>query len=141
MRVPAANAMLPSNRWAGIITISGEHLSDDHLEAAGVPPDPPVVGTGGGREFSRKILDDLPEIHFAPCRRDFLNAAGELISAHDDIGAIVLECTNMSPDASDIRRMTGLPVHSICTLVCRLQSGLEPQHFPIQLDDPVRPTN
>lgn len=141
MQVPAANAMLPSNRRTGIITISSEHLSDDHLEAAGVPLDTPVVGTEGGREFSRKILDDLPEIDFALCRTDLLNAAKELMSSHDDIGAIVLECTNMAPYAADIRKLTGLPVYSIYTLVCWLQSGLVPQHFPVQLDDPVRPTN
>ena len=139
MQVAAANAMLPTNKRTGIITISSGHLSDDHLEAAGVPLDTPVVGTEGAREFPRKILDDLPETDFALCRTDVLNAAKELMSSYDDIGAIMLECTNMAPYAADIRKITGLPVHSTCTLVCWLQPGLVPRHLPVQLDDPVRP--
>ena len=137
MQVPAVNAMLPTDQRAGVITISKEHLTEDHLNAAGVPQDTPIVGTEGGREFSRKILEDLPEIDFALCRMDLLDAARELTSSHDDVGAIVLECTNMVPYAADIRKMTGLPVYSIYTLVCWLQSGLIPRRFPHQLDDPV----
>ncbi len=141
MQVPFVNSMLPSSKRAGIITISKEHLTEDHLAAAGVPLDTPMVGTEGGREFAHKILDDLPEIDFDMCREDLLDAARELVYSHDNIGAIVLECTNMTPYAADIRKLTGLPVYSIYTLVCWLQSGLVPRSFPVQLDDPVRPRN
>ncbi len=141
MQVPVANSLLPSGRRAGIITISKEHLTEDHLEAAGVPLDTPVVGTESGREFSRKILNDLPEIDFELCRQDLRDAAFELTSHHDDIGAIVLECTNMTPYAAEIRKITGLPVYSAYTLVCWLRSGFVPRSFPFQLDDPVHPRN
>ncbi len=139
MQVPMVNAMLPEGKRAGIITISREHLSDDHLAAAGVPLDTPIVGTEGGREFTRKILDDLPEIDFAACHEDLRDAAVEMMRDHDRIGAIVLECTNMAPYAPEIRKMTGVPVFSIYTHVCWLQSAQVPRHFDHRLDDPVHP--
>lgn len=137
MQVSTVNAMLPRSKRAAILTISKEHLSPGHLEAAGVPLDTPIVGTESGREFTRKILDDLPEIDFSICRQDLRNAAYELVENYDDLGAVVLECTNMAPYAADIRKITGLPVYSIYSLVTWLHSGLVPRRFPNQLDDPV----
>ena len=43
-----------------------------------------------------------------------------------NVGAIVLECTNMAPYADDIRRATGLPVFSILTLINWFQASLSP---------------
>lgn len=138
MQIPAINALLPTGKKAGILTISQEHLSEDHLVAANVPLDTPIAGTDGGREFSRKILDDQPEIDFALCQDDLLDAAKGLVESHRDIGAVVLECTNMVPFAADIRKATGLPVFSIYTHICWLQSGLLPRQFTFHLHDPRR---
>ncbi len=136
MQVPMVNSMLGGDKRAGIITISKEHLTDEHLRLARVPLDTPIVGTEGGREFTHKILDDLPEIDFALCQEDLKDAANDMVSNHKDVGAIVLECTNMAPYANDIRKITHLPVFSIYTHICWLQSGLVPRRFPFHLDDP-----
>lgn len=136
MQVPMVNNMLGGEKRAGIITISKEHLTDEHLRIANVPLDTPIIGTEGGREFTHKILDDLPEIDFDLCKEDLKDAARDMVAKHKDVGAIVLECTNMAPYAADIREITRLPVYSIYTHICWLQSGLVPRRFPFQLDDP-----
>ena len=43
--------------------------------------------------------------------------ARRLVADHPEIGAIVLECTNMPPFRADIQHATGLPVFDITTLV------------------------
>ena len=136
MQIPLVNAMLPAGKRAGVLTISSETLERDHLAAAGAPLDTPVAGTGEDSEFTHKILDDLPAIDFALCREEVCDAARSLLSAHQDVGAIVLECTNMAPFAADIRKLTGLPVYSIYSHVCWLQSGLMPPRFSQNMDDP-----
>ncbi len=136
MQIPFVQAMLPSGKQVGVITISKETLTAEHLRAAGVTGDVPVVGTDSGRCFTRDVLGDQPEINFADCRLDLLDAANDLVTSHDNIGAIVLECTNMVPYAADIRRLTGLPVYSIETLVTWFQAGLVPRRYPLELDDP-----
>jgi len=136
MQTPMVNALLPAGKRAGIVTISRNTLTEEHLHAAGAPPDTAVAGTDDGRSFTRDILEDRGEIDFANARLDLLDAATELTSGHEGIGAIVLECANMEPYAADIRKLTELPVFSIHTFVNWFHAGLAPRRFPPGLDDP-----
>ena len=129
MQVPMVQSTLPPGKRVGILTISKETLTEAHLKAAKVPLDTPIVGTEGGKVFTRDILGDAPEIDFAACREDMRDAARELVAKHDDIGAIVLECTNMIPYAADIRAATGLPVYSIYNFVTWFHAGLRPRRW------------
>lgn len=135
MQVPLVQRLLPRGQRVGVLTISRETLTPAHLEAAGVALDTPVFGTDGGREFTRAILGDEPELDVAAAREDNVEAARALVAAHPDVGAIVLECTNMIPYAADIRRATGRPVSSIHTLVTWFQGSLLPPRFDTRLDD------
>ena len=49
---------------------------------------------------------------------------------------LFLECTNMTPYATDIRKLTGLPVFSIYSFVRWFHQGLVPDRFRLELDDP-----
>lgn len=136
MQVPLVERLLPPGKRVGILTVSASTLSPDHLKAAGVALDTPVVGTEGGRVFTRDILGDRPEIDFEACRLDLLDAARELVQRNPEVGGIVLECTNMVPYAADIRAATGLPVWSIYSFVSWFQAGLMPRRFAGGIDDP-----
>lgn len=135
MQAPMIAATLPPDRHVSILTISEATLTPDHLAAAGVPQGTPVVGTDGGREFTRAILGNEPELDVAASRADMLAAAEALLDKHPRTGAILLECTNMVPYAADIRAHLGLPVYSIYSFVSWFQSGLTPRRFPNGLDD------
>ncbi len=137
MQVPLVQRLLPPGRKAGILTISQQTLTAEHLQRAGVDPDTPVMGTDDGAEFSRVILNDEAELDVALARDDNVGAAQRLVSAHDDIGAIVLECTNMTPYAADIAAATGRPVFSAYDFVCWFQAGLRPVRFGDPLRCPV----
>ncbi|HEX2941979.1 MAG TPA: aspartate/glutamate racemase family protein, partial [Rhodopila sp.] len=56
IQVPWVQATLPPDKRVGIVTVSGQSLSPRHLEAAGVPPDTPIMGTENGREFFRVLI-------------------------------------------------------------------------------------
>ena len=135
MQIPMVQASLPASKRVGVLTISKSTLTKNHMLAAGASLDTVVVGTDNGRCFTRDILGDALEIDFEACRLDLLDAAAELMD-HDGIGAIVLECTNMVPFAADIRRLTGLPVYSIYSMIEWFQAGLMPRRFELDLDDP-----
>lgn len=137
MQIPVVQALLPKSKRVGVITISKANLTKEHLVAANAPIDTPIVGTDNGRAFTHGILDDQPSMDFAECRLDHLDAAKELLINFDNIGAIVLECTNMTPYAADIRKVTGLPVFSIYSFVNWFYQGLVPDRFHLELDDPT----
>jgi len=62
--------------------------------------------------------------------------AGRLVAEHPEIGAIVLECTNMPPYRADIQAATGLPSSTSprwsawCTSRCATASGRVPPDPP-----------
>ena len=135
MQVPMVRRMLPPGRRVGIVTISRATLTAKHLRAAGIAEDTPVAGTDDGGEFTQKILSDAKDIDFAAARADVIDAALRLRRAAPDLGAIVLECTNMVPYAADVRRATGLPVFSIYSYLVWFHAALMPRRFPRDLDD------
>ena len=133
MQVPMVQRLLPPGRRAGILTISADSLTEEHLRKAGVDTRTPVGGTdllpNGGREFTRAILGNELELDVEAARQDNVDAARALAARQEDLGAIVLECTNMVPYAADIRAATGLPVYSIYSFVTWFHSGLVPRRF------------
>lgn len=129
MQVELVNRLLPAGKRAGVLTVSKSALTVEHLAKAGVPAGTPVGGTEGGREFSRVLLNNELELDVEAARQDNVEAAQALVAAHADVGAIVLECTNMIPYAADIRAAVGLPVFSMASFVTWFQSGLTPQRF------------
>ncbi|KAA2213371.1 aspartate/glutamate racemase family protein [Teichococcus oryzae] len=130
MQVPWVQAMLPPGKRVGLITVSSATLTPRHLEAAGVPQDIPVVGTENGQEFFRVLIkaekDDM-DVDLA--EQDILAAGRELVAKHPEVGAIVLECTNMPPYAAALQRALGLPVYDIYSMISYFHAGIRPRDF------------
>lgn len=129
MQVAMVNSLLPRGQKAGILTISASTLSREHLKMADVPDDTPIGTTEGGREFSRVILNNEDELDVELARQDNVEAAKVLAEDNPDMGALVLECTNMTPYAADIRRAVDLPVFSMASFVTWFQSSLQPAAY------------
>ena len=129
MQVPFVQSTLPPGKRVGIVTISAKSLSRDHLVAAGVDPETPFVGTEGGREFSRAIIGNEASMDVAAAEQDILDAGADLVRRHPDIGAIVLECTNMAPYARALSAELRRPVFDIYSFVTWFHAGLAPRGF------------
>jgi hypothetical protein len=130
MQVPFLQAMLPPGQRVGIVTVSKASLTAAHLAAAGVPPDAPVAGTEDGREFFRVLIKaEKEDLDIGLAELDILEAGRALVAAHPEVGAIVLECTNMPPYAAALREAVGRPVHDVYSMVSWFQAGLRPRRF------------
>ena len=130
MQVPWVQATLPPGKRVGVVTVSGGSLTPAHLAAAGVPLDVPVVGTEGGREFFRVLIQaQAVDMDVDLAEQDILDAGRALVAAHPEVGAIVLECTNMPPYAAALREAVGLPVYDIYSMITWFQAGLRPRRF------------
>jgi len=130
MQVPWVQATLPPGKRVGVITVSKQSLTPAHLDAAGVPRDIPCVGTESGREFFRVLIRaDHQDMDIDLATQDILDAGRALVAQHPDVGAIVLECTNMPPYAAALRDALGLPVYDIYSMITWFHAGIRPRRF------------
>lgn len=129
MQAPFVQNLLPARRRVGILTVNSKVLTQAHLEAVGVDPETPIQGTEGGRELSRVLIGDEPTLDVDKARQDMLDAGDSLLAAHENIGAIVLECTNMGPYARVLAEHTDLPVFDVVSFLTWFHAGLAPRHF------------
>ncbi|MCG8617738.1 MAG: aspartate/glutamate racemase family protein [Desulfobacterales bacterium] len=136
LQVCLVNRLLGQGKRAGVITVKKASLSNDHLQAVGVPLDTPIMGVENGVEFTRAVLGDEERLDTGLATQDLVEAGLALKENHPDVGAIVLECTNMGPYAAAIRQATNLPVYSIYSFIQWFQAGLLPRPFDRQVMDP-----
>ena len=129
MQIPFIEGVLPPGKRVGVLTVSAANLTEEHLRDAGADPATPVVGTDNGSEFTRVMINDEQRLDVAAAERDILAAGDALVSGHRDIGAVLLECTNMVPYARALSERLRLPVFSIYTFVTWFHSGLAPRDF------------
>src|SRR5919198_5827693 len=121
--VPLVHRMLSPGRRVGILTVNASSLSPEHLASAGITSAVPiaVAGLEAEKEFTRVLLGDELTLDVDAARAEHVRVAQRLVAEHPDLGAIVLECTNMPPYARDIQRATGLPVLDIVSLITLVQ--------------------
>jgi hypothetical protein len=130
MQVPWVQATLPPGRRVGVVTVSASSLTPRHLEAAGAPVDTPLAGTEDGVEFFRVLIrGEKQDMDIALAARDILDAGRRLMARSPDVGAIVLECTNMPPYAHALREALGVPVYDVYSLITWLHAGIRPRAF------------
>jgi hypothetical protein len=130
--VPLVHRTLPAGQRIGIMTVNASTLTPAHLVAAGIGADVPlaVVGMETEKEFTRALLDNELELDVDLAREEHVRVARRLVAEHPDIGAIVLECTNMPPYTDDIQRETGRPVFDVLTMVTMFHSALAAGQAP-----------
>ena len=132
MMVPMVARMLGPDRSVGVLTVDSSSLGPRHLAEMGITEDVPVVVAGleKGHAFTPVLLDNELELDVDAARREHVEAARDLVERHPEVGAIVLECTNMPPYTAAIREATGLPVFDITSLIRMVHAALAPPAYP-----------
>jgi hypothetical protein len=130
LQVPMVARMLPKGKRVGILTFSAESLTLHHLAGVGIDPQTPVIGMPPTSEFQRSIREGDAAVPFDVLKNEVLDVARRMVETDSSIGAIVCECTNISPYSHEINRQLGVPVFDMVTLVHWFHRALRPQYFP-----------
>ncbi len=129
--VPMVSRMV-GGRPVGILTASRSALTERHFAGVGwSSKDFPVVIQGLQEDslFSRAHYENRPAIDFDQIRQEVVEAARRMVEEHPEVAAIVMECTNLPPYASNVQQMVDRPVFSIVTLVKMVYAALERREF------------
>ncbi|KRE24821.1 hypothetical protein ASE66_02595 [Bosea sp. Root483D1] len=129
LQVPMVERLIPASKRVGVLTYNAASLSGRYFEGVGVAADTPVVGMPQDSEFVRSIRDGDNSVPFDTLRAEVLEAAGRLLRENPNIGAIVSECTNLTPYSADIADKFGVPVYDAVSLVNWFHAGLRPRRF------------
>jgi Asp/Glu/hydantoin racemase len=135
MQIPLVVRLLKPDQKVGIITVDARHLTEAHLRAAGVESVPlAIAGLETEKELTRVLIDNELELDTLQAEAEMVHVARRLVSNHPEVGAIVLECTNMPPYSRAVQQATDLPVFDIVTLTCWVYQAFVAPVYPIPTD-------
>ena len=125
--VPLVHRMLGRGKKVGIITADKLSLTEKHLKAVGIDESIPICIIGMEKEDQFSSMLEIPKkkvsLDIEKFESEVTKVARRLVEGNADVGAIVLECTDLSPFAGAIQRATGLPVFDIVALTEMLHTA------------------
>ncbi|MBN1555834.1 MAG: aspartate/glutamate racemase family protein [Phycisphaerae bacterium] len=119
LQVPMVKRMLRDDQVVGVITADKQSLTPQHLSAVGID-DLSILRVADVADTPQfAAVRDDPEAILDPAAfvREIVEVAETLRRENPNVGAFVLECTDLPPASRAIRDKTHLPVFDIVTLV------------------------
>ena len=121
IQVPMVYRMLKSDQRVGILTANKPQLTEEHFRGVGWSSDEIPVHVAGLENEplfgpTHHQPERYPTVDFDEIEAEVIRGATRLVDEAPDVGAIVLECTNLPQHAAAIQRATKRPVFDIVTL-------------------------
>jgi|SRR5699024_2690528 len=118
LQVPWIKSGLKSYQDIGMLTADRNGINENLFNSCGIS-DPHYIKIKGLQdlpEFSA-IIESRGSFDNNIVKEEVVHAAVELVNENPNIGAILLECSDLPPYASDIQQATGLPVFDFITMI------------------------
>ena len=125
IQVPWIFAGLKKDQKIGVLCGDAPNLTWNLFEACGATKEQyercVIVGCEDGEAF-RNVLEDTGSMNYAAIRKEMMDRVEKMLRENPDIGALLLECTEMPPYAADMQRKFNLPVFDFITMINYVQS-------------------
>ncbi|MCP4691426.1 MAG: aspartate/glutamate racemase family protein [Desulfobacterales bacterium] len=121
-----AGQLIGPDKVVGLLVAEKKYITPTHLEAVDIPGGDRYVMAGVYDEhhcpefehlWSEFGRTDPPGAVYEKAEKDFIEAAVSFFRAHDNMGAMVLECTGFQPFARALQREIDIPLFSWGTLL------------------------
>ena len=124
--VPMLQAAVGIDNGIIVITANKSSLSESHLSQCGITKNMNINIIGLENEAEWNKIFNAPDKNFdmKKVEDEIINVAVQAITNHDNIKAIVLECTDLPPFAKKISEATGCMVFDFTTMICLAASSL-----------------
>jgi len=118
IQVPLAYHMLGNNKIVGVLTANASKLTKKHFEAVGAGEIPVAIqGLEDSTEFREVILEGKRnDINMTLVEEEVMQAVKELQNNNPNMGALVLECTDLPPFSAKIQQQLNIPIFDLTTL-------------------------
>jgi len=131
LQIPFIYQTLSRKRKIGIVTADSKSLTSDHFISIGVSDEIPLVirGMEDQKEFREAILEEKGSLDSDLIENEVLSVARELVTNNPDVGAILLECSDLPPYAHAIQVEFNLPVFDFTTMIQYVHAALVRKEF------------
>jgi len=125
VQLPWIQNLIRPDQKIGILTANKGSMTKELLESCGVArTDNLVIKDALGTEEFATVVNMRGYFNNTIAMQEITDLAEELVAENDNLGAILLECSDMPPYASAIQEVTQLPVFDFITLIKWLNSGV-----------------
>lgn len=131
IQLPMVGRMIRPGQKVGLLVANEHSLTRRHLEAVGAQDVPiAVAGMQEQPEFREVMLQARrSELDVDRLAGEVLGVVDRLARSNADLGALVIECTDLVPFAHKIQARLGLPVFDIVTLTDMVYASLARRPF------------
>ncbi|WP_136679861.1 aspartate/glutamate racemase family protein [Neptunomonas sp. XY-337] len=129
IQVPLVSRMLKSEQKVGVVVANSDALTADHLSGVGIQDEPIVVaGMQAQRQFAEVILrGDSVDLDMEIFEAELTSVVETMLNENPEVGAIVLECTDLSHFAPRLQAKFGLPIFDLSSLTRMVAATVERQ--------------
>lgn len=124
LQVKLVSSMLSPNKKIGILTAKSSSLGDKHFAGVGMTHVNKVVYGVEDTAFGQMFFDGHDYMDVEQAEADLVGRAKQMVKENPEVGAIILECTNMPPFAKAIQEAVNLPVFDINSLVYYVHNAI-----------------
>lgn len=117
LQVPLIKMGLREDQKVAVLVADGQGANREFFAKAKASIDDCIVQDIGSLESFAPIRYIKPYLDNAALTRDLVELVDKLKQEHPEIGAVLLECSDLPPYAASIQRQVGLPVFDFLTLI------------------------
>lgn len=128
IQVPLVSRMLGKGQKTGVVVANKQALTAAHLSGVGITNEAIVVaGMEDQAQFANVILHGRHnDLNMETFEQELTDVVGQLVAQNPDIGAIVLECTDLSHFSPKLQQRFQLPVFDLTSLAKMVGTTLMP---------------
>ena len=125
LQAPMIYRALKPEQQVGILFANAKAVEQTMLEACGITSDMPVayLGMEEQPEF-RNILEYGGQFHYDKFEAEVVSRARQLVAENPNVGAILLECSDLPPFARSVQEAVKLPVFDFISMINWIYHGV-----------------
>ena len=132
LQVPFVQTIVGKNKAVGVVTAKKDSLTKEHLRQCGIGDDvnTVVIGLEHNPEWNKLFDGSNAEADMAVVEKEIVGTVKDEVAKHPEIGAIVLECTDLPPFAQTLRKELGMPVFDFNSMISQMAMAIsEMTHY------------
>ncbi len=120
IQIPWITVSLRKDQKVGVICADAPHFDYELFKSCRVSDkdaDRCVIYGAQDKEVFSTLMHKPGHYDMRIVRKEICDLAVQMVQEHPEVGAILLECTDMPPYSADIQALTNLPVYDVATMI------------------------